>query len=80
MPSPHHHLLYHIHPLKLQLLLSFSRVTVIEEQNVRLKLTITDTPGFGDQINNDKWSVNACLFANMCDCSYPVAACTALVL
>ena len=28
---------------------------VIEEQNVRLKLTITDTPGFGDQINNDKW-------------------------
>ncbi|XP_003384519.1 PREDICTED: neuronal-specific septin-3-like [Amphimedon queenslandica] len=27
---------------------------VIEEQNVRLKLTITDTPGFGDQINNDK--------------------------
>lgn len=30
-------------------------VVVIEEQHVRLKLTITDTPGFGDQINNDKW-------------------------
>lgn len=29
--------------------------TVIEEQSVRLKLTVTDTPGFGDQINNDKW-------------------------
>ena len=27
---------------------------VIEEQSVRLKLTVTDTPGFGDQINNDK--------------------------
>lgn len=27
---------------------------VIEEQGVRLKLTVTDTPGFGDQINNDK--------------------------
>ncbi|XP_065826048.1 neuronal-specific septin-3-like [Oscarella lobularis] len=27
---------------------------VIEEQSVRLKLTITDTPGFGDQINNDR--------------------------
>ncbi|XP_048576314.1 neuronal-specific septin-3 isoform X2 [Nematostella vectensis] len=27
---------------------------VIEEKGVRLKLTITDTPGFGDQINNDK--------------------------
>lgn len=26
---------------------------VIEEQNVRLKLTVTDTPGFGDQINNE---------------------------
>ena len=28
---------------------------MIEEQSVRLKLTVTDTPGFGDQINNDKW-------------------------
>ncbi|KAK3724994.1 hypothetical protein QZH41_017468, partial [Actinostola sp. cb2023] len=27
---------------------------VIEEKGVRLKLTLTDTPGFGDQINNDK--------------------------
>lgn len=27
---------------------------VIEEHGVRLKLTVTDTPGFGDQINNDK--------------------------
>lgn len=25
---------------------------------MRLKLTVTDTPGFGDQINNDKWLVN----------------------
>lgn len=29
--------------------------TVIEENGVKLKLTVTDTPGFGDQINNDKW-------------------------
>uniref|UniRef100_A0A671G0K7 Septin 12 n=1 Tax=Rhinolophus ferrumequinum TaxID=59479 RepID=A0A671G0K7_RHIFE len=27
---------------------------VIEENGVKLKLTLTDTPGFGDQINNDK--------------------------
>ncbi|XP_076332647.1 neuronal-specific septin-3-like isoform X2 [Tachypleus tridentatus] len=27
---------------------------VIEEKGVRLRLTVTDTPGFGDQINNDK--------------------------
>ncbi|XP_019640407.1 PREDICTED: polycystic kidney disease protein 1-like 2 [Branchiostoma belcheri] len=26
---------------------------VIEEKGVRLKLTVTDTPGFGDQINNE---------------------------
>ncbi|XP_022275807.1 septin-12 isoform X2 [Canis lupus familiaris] len=29
-------------------------VVVIEEKGVKLKLTVTDTPGFGDQINNDK--------------------------
>ncbi|WP_411025138.1 hypothetical protein, partial [Salmonella sp. s54836] len=27
---------------------------LIEEKSVRLKLTITDTPGFGDQINNSR--------------------------
>uniref|UniRef100_A0A2K6EW78 Septin 12 n=1 Tax=Propithecus coquereli TaxID=379532 RepID=A0A2K6EW78_PROCO len=27
---------------------------VIEEKGVKLKLTVTDTPGFGDQINNDR--------------------------
>lgn len=26
---------------------------------MKLKLTVTDTPGFGDQINNDKWWVFA---------------------
>lgn len=30
---------------------------VIEEKGVKLKLTVIDTPGFGDQINNDKWWV-----------------------
>lgn len=34
---------------------------VIEEQGVRLKLTVTDTPGFGDKINNDKWQVKIAL-------------------
>ncbi|XP_005872993.1 PREDICTED: septin-12 isoform X1 [Myotis brandtii] len=32
-----------------------SMTHVIEEKGVKLKLTVTDTPGFGDQINNDKW-------------------------
>ncbi|KAF4015558.1 septin-12 [Dama dama] len=31
-----------------------SMTHVIEENGVKLKLTVTDTPGFGDQINNDK--------------------------
>jgi len=28
---------------------------VIEEKGVKMKLTVIDTPGFGDQINNDNW-------------------------
>uniref|UniRef100_A0A2K5J5V7 Septin-type G domain-containing protein n=1 Tax=Colobus angolensis palliatus TaxID=336983 RepID=A0A2K5J5V7_COLAP len=34
---------------------------VIEEKGVKLKLTVTDTPGFGDQINNDNWCC-CCLY------------------
>ena len=43
---------------------SLCHYVVIEEQNVRLKLTVTDTPGFGDQINNEKWYV-ICLMRYM---------------
>ena len=35
----------------------FSCFTVIEEGGVKMKLTLVDTPGFGDQINNDNWWV-----------------------
>jgi len=28
---------------------------VVEEKGVKLRLTIIDTPGFGDNLNNDKW-------------------------
>lgn len=28
---------------------------VIEEGGVKMKLTVIDTPGFGDQINNENW-------------------------
>lgn len=27
----------------------------IEEKGVKLKLTIVDTPGFGDAVNNSQW-------------------------
>lgn len=27
----------------------------VEEKGVRMKLTVIDTPGFGDQINNENW-------------------------
>jgi septin 7 len=30
----------------------------IEENGVRLKLTVVDTPGFGDFVNNDEWYAN----------------------
>lgn len=30
---------------------------VIEEGGVKMKLTVIDTPGFGDQINNENWWV-----------------------
>ena len=33
----------------------FFFLPVIEENGVRLKLTVTDTPGFGDHINNENW-------------------------
>lgn len=28
---------------------------VIEENGVRLRLNIVDTPGYGDLINNERW-------------------------
>lgn len=34
---------------------------VIEEGGVKMKLTVIDTPGFGDQINNENWYMSACL-------------------
>lgn len=30
----------------------------IEEKGVKLKLTIVDTPGFGDAVNNTEWYIN----------------------
>jgi len=33
----------------------------IEEKGVKLKLTIVDTPGFGDAVNNTEWCVCACV-------------------
>lgn len=30
---------------------------MLEEGGVKMKLTVIDSPGFGDQINNDNWWV-----------------------
>lgn len=30
----------------------------IEEKGVKLKLTIVDTPGFGDAVNNTEWYIS----------------------
>lgn len=32
-------------------------VVDIEEKGVKLRLTIVDTPGFGDAVNNTEWYV-----------------------
>ena len=32
-----------------------NNILVIEENGVRLRLNIVDTPGYGDQVNNDRW-------------------------
>lgn len=37
--------------------LAVSFCAVLEEGGVKMKLTVIDTPGFGDQINNDNWWV-----------------------
>lgn len=34
-----------------------SLFAVLEEGGVKMKLTVIDTPGFGDQINNENWWV-----------------------
>lgn len=50
-----HYLEYYERSSHFHLVIFLLPRTVIEEQGVRLKLTVTDTPGFGDKINNDKW-------------------------
>lgn len=33
----------------------YPSILVIEENGVRLRLNIVDTPGYGDQVNNEDW-------------------------
>lgn len=33
----------------------------IEERGVKLRLTVVDTPGYGDAINSQDWSVSVCM-------------------
>ena len=46
---------------KIEQTLSIETSTVeIEERGVKLRLTVVDTPGFGDSIKNTDWFVNVC--------------------
>jgi septin family protein len=38
-----------------------SKLTVIVENGVKLRLNIVDTPGYGDQVNNENWCVHVVL-------------------
>ena len=46
----------------------------IEDRGVRLRLTVVDTPGFGDAVNNNDWyvcertCVCVCVRAHVCVC------------
>jgi septin len=56
---------YFLHPLSLPCGRRHSRVcldVVITENGVRLRLNIVDTPGYGDQVNNENWQVSLSCF------------------
>ena len=38
----------------------------IEDRGVRLRLTVVDTPGFGDAVNNNDWYVCVCVCVCVC--------------
>lgn len=42
-------------PINTRLTHQLSSLSEIEEKGVRMKLTVIDTPGFGDHINNENW-------------------------
>lgn len=47
-----------LHPERITQTVEITKHTVdIEEKGVKLKLTIVDTPGFGDAVNNTEWYV-----------------------
>ena len=54
-------------------------LVVIEENGVRLRLNIVDTPGYGDLVNNDRWcvweqgySVRSCAY--LCEAGTPLSS------
>lgn len=62
------------HPLPLLLPANFEETplffSVITENGVKLRLNIVDTPGYGDQINNEGWCVSAPCFIGALPCSH----------
>lgn len=60
-------LLQHCWQIMFSPCLHFSLLAVIEEKGIRLKLSITDTPGFGDHVDNTNWyeaiALNCFVFA-----------------
>ena len=42
----------------------------IDENGVRLELTLVDTPGFGDLVDNSQWCVCRCVIClDLVECS-----------
>ena len=46
----------HTYSERIEQTVSIDATTVdIEEKGVKLRLTVVDTPGFGDAVNNEQW-------------------------
>ena len=55
---PHPYMDIHTHAERIKQTVSIDATTVdIEEKGVKLRLTVVDTPGFGDAVDNRQWYV-----------------------
>lgn len=48
-------------------------VVILKENGVNLTLTIVDTPGFGDAVDNSNWYVDYHYLALITSCSYALS-------
>lgn len=59
-----------LHVERIKQTVSIDATTVdIEEKGVKLRLTVVDTPGFGDAVDNRAWyALGNSAFSSLCHC------------